>query len=80
VKRLNAQYLPQCVKWLACWCEQLKLMILSNYYVAAVLVVFIQCFMVHSIINASYIWETGYNVCNRIILLNVSKLGISRNV
>lgn len=50
-------------------------MILSNYYVAAVLVVLIQCFMVHSIINASHICETGYSVCNGIILLNVSKLG-----
>jgi len=79
LKRLNAQYLPQCVKWLACWCEQLKLMILSNYYVAAALVVFIQCFMVHSIINASYVWETGYSVCNEIILLYVSKLGSSCN-
>jgi hypothetical protein len=50
-------------------------MILSNYYVAAALVVFVQCFMVHSIINASYILETGYSVCNGIMLLYVSKLG-----
>jgi hypothetical protein len=51
---------------LACLCEQLKLMILSNYYVAAVLVVFIHL-MVHSILHAFCILEAGYNVSDRII-------------